>query len=566
MVNIATSKENVRHQRVSLGTLNGGLWLDMPPTDIPPNGWSDGYNWVVGTDYNLRPFLGRELLADLTDSTTTGAPFHAALPTDLTIYGVAEHRGTGHVFVFIGDQIAMTDGSGWEWITLPSGYTIDPDWWTFSMVGEPEAGVPLGQSFLVCTSPSNAMLFINKSNVVLKIDTTDFYGVHLCPAWSCTYKGRLWIGGDPTYADSIFGSFSGAPTEWFPGEEASTGDPQELKIGLWDGDPVRAGISKWGHLFIIKARSVWTLNAADPNPDNWQVDKFTAVGGTPNCRLTIQDIGPDVIYQSYSGNFCSLMDTEKSGLFDSTSITARQIRSWMNACNTDTGASIVDDANGWYLVALPATVDGQHVNYAIYDFAKRTPQTPGLWYRVAPISKTIDDVVVVANARSCFGRSVTLSATNADVVVSGDYNGRLYYEFQQYTEDLCDDSSGDIFSWIVGPHMVKDDYTCMHVLAISAIMKLEAVPTTQTLRLGAIMNPDTTGLTLTNPVGTEADFTGAAIFDVSTFDDCYFDTQLSVEAEAVVNGRGECVATYISATNAPVVVSRLFMSYEEGRV
>lgn len=586
MVNIAIAKENVRRQTISLGTLNGGLWLDLPPSDIPKSGWTAGYNFVVGPDYLATPYLGRELLLDI----STDEVLSLSLPDDLTVYGIGENTtvtGTPLLYVFIGDQIAVSDGSGWAWVDLTAvtngpgggvcGYTIEEvGYWTFTMMGETALDGSTDE-YLICTCPGNKILCFNNDGTAFTPDTTDFYtGTDLKPGWSVVYKGRLWIGGDPTYPESIFGSVSATPSEW--GDVLEDGEPtaassQEVLIGNRDGDPIVAGVSKFGQLFVIKSRSVWYLNAAEPDPINWSTDKFNAIGGTPNCRLTIQDIGSDVIYMSYSGHLRSLIDTERSGMYDTSSMSSGQVRSWLRLAATTSAASCLGIENGWYLLALPATADAVHSMYAIYDFAKKTSDSPGLWYRIAPIYKSVTEgeetTNVHANVRSCFGRSTIFSGSSPEVVLSGDNYGRVYKEFRKTMETLFDDTgtdtTGDIIAWATGVHINKEDYTDLHILTISGLVKFGGAPSSTEVKLGVVVDPMVKSIATARRVSLEGTYTDASIWGTAKWKTMVWGSSPNTVAEANIGARGKAFAAYMYAKNAVVSISRLFVSLEEGR-
>lgn len=592
MPNIAVGKENVRRQTASLGTLNGGLWLDLPPSDAPKSGWTGGYNFTVGADYLVRPVLGRALLADL----TTDENLKDSLPNDLTIYGIGEHttaEGAPQMYVFIGDQIAVTDGSGWAWVDLSLvtngpggaivGYTIEePGYWLFTMMGEVNA-VGTIDEYLICTCPGNKILYFSNTGAAFIADTTKFYATSVKPAWSLVYKGRLWIGGDPLYPDSLFASVSAQPSEWGDIEEdgeITAASAQENIIGNRDGDPIVAGIVKFGKLFIIKSRSVWYLDASEPDPINWYADKFNAIGGVEACRFTIQDVGADVLYLSHSGNVRSLVDTERAGMYDTSSISAGQVRSWLKIMNTATAASCVDTANGWYLLALPPTSNAEHSTFAIYDYAKKTQDSPGLWYRVAPIWKNMVTVeydpgppvvpevksMLAMNTRSCFGRSTIFATTSNEAVLSGDYRGRIYREFQTTTEALWDNTTGDVVAWLTGVHINKEDYTNMHILNVAGLFRFGGAPADIDVKLGVVVNPATNSTAVAHRIALDASYSSAAVWGTSLWGTMVWGAEPNVEAEANVGMRGRSFALYLYAKNAPISVARMFVSFEEGRV
>lgn len=482
MGKIARAKDQLI-QTVSLGTPNLGLFLDLPEDEVPLAGWSDGYNYVVNSNYRVTPRLGRELLFDLDAELED-------MPSDTRTYGIHELRsaipaGADRLYIFIGNKIAVYNGATWAWVTLPSGYTITPGRWQFCQFGDATT------EYLVCCSEGNDMLYIDHMGVATCPDTTDFYAANLQPKWCTVYQGRIWIGGDPLYPTSIFSSYAGSAS-WTFGGTPSDADPLEMIIGWRDGEPINGIFAKHGILFIIKENSVWFVDATDAAQLNWFNRKIrSGIGGGVGCGYSVRDVGGDVLYMSRNGDLRTLYDTDRAGLYDSTSLSMGQIRTYLRGFWYDECDSVVDQRNGWYLLsAAPNTVDRNNL-FTIFDFGKKTEDGRGPWYRVAPMN-FYDDVATATfteNSRACFGESWLLSADSSSIVISGGYTGYIYKEFAQTEEDLDNGGTVKILSWITGSHIHQEDFTDSEMLEVYAFAHFGGAPVGSSLSIGAIIDP-----------------------------------------------------------------------------
>jgi hypothetical protein len=480
MGKIALSKES-QIQTISLGTPNLGLFLDIPSDEVPLGGWSDGYGFVVNSNYRTTPVRGRERLFELSDELED-------MPEDTQIYGLYELRsalGVDRLYVFIGNKIAVYNGATWAWVTLPDGYSFVPGRWQCCQFGNSTT------EYLVCCSEGNEMLYIDHTGTATCPDTSVFYETNLAPKWCAVYQGRVWIGGDAAFPTSIFASDAGGVT-WTVNDPEETSDCQELIVGWRDGEPVNGIFSKHGILFLVKENSVWYLDGTEPDPINWSTRKIrSGIGGGTGCGYSIQDIGSGALYMAPNGDLRTLYDTDKAGLYDSVSLSAGQIRAYLRSFWYDECSSIVDHRNGWYLISAAPNSTGRNTLFAIFDFSKRTESGRGPWYRVAPMEyyDVVEETSFTENSRACFGESLVLSPDSSPVVISGGYNGAIYKEFAKTAEDLDNGETAPIRAWFTGPHIHQEDFTEVEVREIKGFASFGSTPSGASLYVGAIIDP-----------------------------------------------------------------------------
>jgi len=327
-------------------------------------------------------------------------------------------------------------------------------------------------------------------------------------------------------------------------------------------------VSKFGYLFVIKERSIWFINAQNPDPDAWEARRFqSGVGGVLGCGYTLQDIGTDVLFMSSNGNLQTLGDTERSGLYETRSLSAKQIRSYLRDLNYEEAASIIDYDRGWYI--LSAKQSGRNTNnvMVIYDFAKKmeTPQgaRPGNWYRAAEVysGTTLDSI----SSRSCFATSRLLN-NGIPTVVSGGATGRIFKENAGTKEELDDDETTNIKGWYVGRHMSLEDNAEFRLSHIHAAIIFNGQPVDSYVAVGAIVDPVEKFLSKVVHVDMLSAYDFPFYWNITNWNEGYWNMTSDAMSEAVIELRGRTFAAYVVMYGADAELYKMYATLEPGRV
>ena len=553
-MNIAINKE-IQTQRIPLGGLNGGLWLDLPADEIPRNGWSDGFDFIVDESNRLAPRKGRQLMDDIDVEMTLTT-------TDLTVGGIAELDTTGAaaiLYVFIGTEIVKYNGSVWS--SVSTTYIDSASQWQFQRAGTST------KEFLFCVALGNELIAVDEGGVLSKPNTAAFYPTNqLKPRCVTHYKGRLWIAGDPKYPSSVFASYAGAPQTWTTG--ATTADAQEVLVGQHDGDPVIAIVPKYGMLFVIKRNSIWYIDANDPDPINWLSKKHSGNIGMPKgSTLTAVDVGKDLIFCGHHGDVHNMRDTDASSGYGAKSISQGQIVSYLKNLVWDGAIAIADDARGWYLLACSTIVGESNDAFVIFDYGKAGEDGRGSWYRIKGI-KIYDNVAeetVTRNGRASFGYS-TLYGSGEREILSGGYDARIYREFSQVDEDLDEGTSVMIYAWLHGPHIHTNDFCELHVIEMNAFAKYGGAQEDASLAVGVVVDPYETNQKKVVDINLQAAYADAMYWGRGLWGTAIWGSSADEQVNAPMGLRGRVFAPYIVSLGTKATIFRLFAQIRAGRV
>lgn len=569
-ITVTAPRETTGRTEVPLGSLNGGLWCDLPPQDIPAQGWTDGYDFVVDELHRVKTRRGRFLLSNLTEDANLTANF----PSDERIYGMHQHRSsktTDSFLAVIGDQIARYNGSVWAWLGGGSPITFDgvgiP---TFTQIGD-----GTDEYTFVCVHGTKP-LAVKQDGTYQWLSTSGGTGmvIDVEPRWCANYINRVWFTGHDSYGTWLYCSEPGGPLGWDSGSGAA--GCQAFDIGWTDGDRIVGIAVKFGLLFIFKEHSIWYLNAyAADDPGDWEIKCFNpAIGGTGGCGYTVQDIGTDILYMSSDGDFRTLKDTDKTGLFDTASLSSKQLKSFLSHYTFIDACSILDRSRGWYLLVAQDVGDSTHSMFVIYDYAKKTggeagQGNPGLWYRVADMQEwNAVDAFEQVNARSCFVET-NMFGTQYEVL-SGGYEGCLFREWGQIDEakETAEASPVNvkIRGWLVGKHIILDDYIEFDLYSISALVEFGSNPTGSYVQLGAVLDPDEANETRVNVVTYDDTFGVPFIWNETNWDEGYWDATANCLADSAIDGRARTFAVYASSYGSDVTLYKMFAALRSGRI
>lgn len=569
-LSVTIPRESSARVEVPLGSLNGGLWCDLPPQDIPQQGWTDGYDFVVNELYRVKTRRGRMLLANLSEDTNLTAGF----PSDTRIYGMHQHRSgqtNDSLLAVIGDQIARYNGSVWAWLGGGSPITFDgagiP---TFVQIGD-----GTDEYSIVCVAGTKP-LAVKHDGTYSWIDTAAGVTVTVEPRWCANYIDRLWLTGHDSYGTWLYCSDIGDPVGWTTSSPSVSSDAQAFDIGWTDGDNIVGLAVKFGMLFIFKERSIWYLNAyTSDTPGEWEIKCFNpAVGGVAGTGYTVQDVGPDVIYASHDGDFRTLKDTDKSGLFSTSSLSSKQLKTYLAGFVYDDCCSILDKEHGWYLLATQDLGDSKHSGFILYDYAKKTTdaqgqESPGLWYRFAAMTAWNGvDAFVQVNARSCFVETDLFGAT--DEILSGGYAGCLFREFGQVSEakETAEASPENVTirGWVMGKHIILEDYAEFDLYTVSAVVQFGSNPTDSYMQLGAMLDPDERNEVRVNTVTYDDSYGVPFIWDVTNWDEGYWDATMNSLADSAIDGKARTFAVYVSTYGSDMTLYKVFAALRPGRI
>lgn len=572
-----TKETGVR--QVSLGVLNGGLFLDTTPDAIPPNGWTDGYDMVVSPRGHAVPRHGRTVVVDLADE-------FDPLPATKTIYAIGENRDYTQgefLYVFIGNKCAWYNGATWAWLQEGGDATFAEGRWDFTRVLGFAAATE--HQYLACANDEEELMFIDETGTVTRPDTSSIstkianpYGHQLEPKWGVLYKNRLFISGDTRHPSSLFCSVAGNPNAWDIVLPTGTDmDAQEFKVGFSREEPITGLYVYRGLLFIFKQSSIWYLDGTSGVPSNWTIRQFS---GRLGCLsgYTIQDIGNDVVYVSNEMKLRSLAGTEKFGDIDMSAVSAGRIDSYLGMFRYGLSASTVDPVNGWYVLSMSNDPTERADGMVIYDYGRalgvdpRGMPMPGPWYRVAPMRAWSGSAMVQQNGRSCFCRSRALSATpGEEILVSGGYDSKIYSEFTQVAQEDCDDDTTRIVSgWVNGVHITMPDGTKSRIHKLSAVMRFLQAPVggaeNQYAVLGAIIDPIVKGYLRFKQLNPSELLGYAFYWGVSKWDQCKWDVSADRMVEATISERGYTFCVHLAATGLDIEIHQIFVTIEEGAV
>lgn len=562
----------VRKMPINFGLLYGGLWLNLPKDEIPISGWTDGVNFITDDNFKLLPYKGRRLLVDLTKQ-------NLSLGEDLTIYGMYEFTplstGVPALYVFIGDKlIRYTELEEWENVDLPQGYTIEPDYWSFctmqKLVGDEE-------EYLVCVSPSNAVLLIDSSGNT-SVPTYWESEIVLKPSFCFTHKGRLVIGGIINGENSLIFSNSLDPTKFTIGNPPSDADFQQIKIER----PIKAALPKYGKIIVITDNSVYLLDNSSASPAEWSVDlMFSGIGGIQNCYRTLVDLGNDCLFISTNNELQSLVDTEKFGVLTSSSLSALQVRNRIQSLEWKSGQIFVYPEKRWLLILGKEASVGKNNRLLIYDYGKR-----GIFKEeLQQYKRLISNIDYIApfyeikitggtekniNNRSCFCIAEKLYGRK---LLSGGYYGHIFEEFISATEDFENTETGEVVSavinaWLIGKYIKMPDDTDMRMISIYTEVDYDTDYGGTNAAGGVILNPDFERLAVVTtipslvPLGEDP-----AIWDEGRWDYCKWDIGLSSYIEIPLKGgRGNVVSPYIKVMDTACRIGNFRISIYTGRV
>ena len=563
---LVVKEEVAARTRISLGTPNAGLWLDMPPEDIPLGGWSSGFDFIVTTDNRTRPRKGRASVSDI--------------GVDKQVLALTELRtphATNRVFAFMeDDDFYYYNGASWTDDTTAVNTMLDAyvgsatladSTWQFIQMGD---GV---DEYMICCSEDNYAFAIKMTASTgvysyIEIDTTAFYsaGNELTPKWCAEYMGRSWFGGDPTYPTSIFCSDSGDPVTF----SVSSPDPlpkdcQELLVGDRDGDHVVGIVAKFGLLFIIKERSIWYLNAQAADPANWEMRRFASgIGGVLGCGYTIQDLGPDALFMSNNGNLLTLKDTERYGQFNTNSLSAGQLQTYLSELEYTKAASVIDSSRGWYILSAAHTGKEKNGATVVYDFGKAEQlaegRRPGNWYRFAQVLQSN----VSVNARPCYAKC-TLFTNGVNTVMSGGHLGHVFKEFSQTKEELDDGTEYKIRAWYIGKYISDEQLTEFRLTHMQAAMVFYGQPTDAYVALGAVVDPVEFNLVSLLRVDAISDYDTPFFWNITNWNEGYWNVSSDSMSEAPVNIRGRTFAAYVVMYGSDAELSKMYATLEPGR-
>jgi len=569
---VSRAREGLARMDMRLGSLNGGLWCDMPRQDIPESGWTDGYDFIVNQGYEVAVRQGRKLINNLTEDEDLAADF----PVVEQIHGMHHHRSCASndsLLAIIGNQIARYNGSVWAWLYDSEDPPVIR---SFAVEGRPvfsQMGDGTDEFSSVCIH-GNQPLLVKTDGTNDWIDTSPGVTVTVEPRWSQTYIRRLWLAGDDATGTWIYCSDIADPAGWTAGSTADL--CQAFNVGEDDGQRIVGLAVKFGYLFIFKERSIWYLDAyAADAPEDWAIKCFNpAVGGCEGCGYTIQDVGTDVIFASHNGDFRTLRDTDKTGLFATTTLSSRRLHTHLSTFEYDASASILDRDKGWYLLAAKTPSDMRNSGYMIYDYGKQTDSveggSPGLWYRIAPMMawNEVGQVYDQLNARSCFCETNMFGADWE--VLSGGYEGCIFREFGQIDEakETAEAALEDvpIFAWLTGKHITLPEGENFDLLSLQMLVLFDANPYGSYVQLGAMLDPDERNQTVVNAVRYEDSYGVPLIWDEANWDEGFWDATTNVMAKSDIDANGHTFMPFIGAYGASLTIFKVSATLRPGRV
>lgn len=568
---VITQKKEQGRVDVNLGSLNGGLWLDLPPEDAPPQAWTDGYDFIVNDKYATRPRLGRKLLVNLTEDANLSSDF----PTDERVYGLWQHRthvsgANDSLLAVVGDQVARYDGTNWGWLGGGTPFTFaNAGRAMFTQMGD------LTDEYTIICVEGDKPLSVKQDGAYSQIDTSTGLALELRPKFCTKYISRLVLAGDDNNGTWVYLSDIADPNGWTTSAPSVVSDCQGFTIGDQDGDKIVGLVVKFGMLFIIKERSIWYLNGRSADdPSDWEIQQFTSqVGGAEGCGYTIADLGSDVLYASHDGDFRTLRDTQNTGLYATNSVSAKQIKDYLSGFSYDGAASALDKKRGWYLLAMNTGAANQNNGYVIYDYGKRVPNedgaSPGLWYRAAIQEEyqSGSGVWSYVTGRSCFAEADILG--NTEDVISGGYAGCIFEEFGQTDEAKETEEASledlKIRAWLIGKHHTLEGYSQFDMYAVRALVSFDGSPSGSYFNIGAVIDPDERDLTVSHGVEWNTSYGTPGIWDASNWDEALWDVVPKSMATKPINQNGRTFAPYVEAYGATAEFRKFFVALRPGR-